>query len=140
MLLKQFPVAVSQGSIISSIGNGINAVISAIASVIETIISAIVAVRRTVFVYQVSLNLMRTCYYRYSWRFSMSFSTFYAAAALVDAVGAREAGHIIVGEGFSAAAAAAAAHCKSGSGWWGSRNNMHRGCISGASYAMKNDE
>lgn len=40
---RGFPV--SQGSIISSIGYGINAVISAIAAVIETIVGAIVAVR-----------------------------------------------------------------------------------------------
>jgi hypothetical protein len=43
MFLKAFPV--SQGSIISSIGYGINAIISAIAAVIETIVGAIVAVR-----------------------------------------------------------------------------------------------
>jgi hypothetical protein len=37
--------SVSQGSIVSAIGSGINAIISAIAGVIETIISAIVMVR-----------------------------------------------------------------------------------------------
>jgi len=34
-----------QGSVVSALGNGINAVISAIAAVIETIIGAIVTVR-----------------------------------------------------------------------------------------------
>lgn len=34
-----------QGSIVSAIGRGINAIISAIAAVIETIVSAIVSVR-----------------------------------------------------------------------------------------------
>jgi hypothetical protein len=43
MFLKRFPV--SQGSIVSSIGYGLNAIISAIAAVIETIIGVIVAVR-----------------------------------------------------------------------------------------------
>ena len=37
--------SISQGSIVSAIGGGINAIISAIAGVIETIISAIVTVR-----------------------------------------------------------------------------------------------
>jgi len=41
-----FPV--SQGSIVSAIGYGINSIISAIASVLETIISAIVSVRTIV--------------------------------------------------------------------------------------------
>jgi hypothetical protein len=36
---------VSQGSVVSAIGYGINSVISAIAAVLETIIGAIVAVR-----------------------------------------------------------------------------------------------
>jgi hypothetical protein len=48
---------------------------------------------------------IRSCYHRYLWRFSTLFTTFYAVAALVDA-GALEAEHIIVGEEFSAAAAA----------------------------------
>jgi hypothetical protein len=51
------------------------------------------------------LNLVRICYHRYLWRFSTLFTTFYAVAALVDAVRALEAEHIIVGEDFSAAAA-----------------------------------
>lgn len=38
-------VPVSQGSVVSAIGYGINSVISAIAAVLETIIGAIVAVR-----------------------------------------------------------------------------------------------
>lgn len=37
--------SISQGSIVSAIGSGINAIISAIAGVIETIISVIVMVR-----------------------------------------------------------------------------------------------
>ena len=39
--------AVSQGSVVSAIGHGINSVIRAIASVLETIIGAIVTVRTT---------------------------------------------------------------------------------------------
>jgi hypothetical protein len=38
-------VFVSQGSVVSAIGYGINSVISAIAAVLETIIGAIVSVR-----------------------------------------------------------------------------------------------
>jgi hypothetical protein len=41
-----FPV--SQGSVVSAIGYGINSIISAIASVLETIIGAIVSVRTIV--------------------------------------------------------------------------------------------
>ena len=98
--LKGFPVP--QGSIISSIGYGINAIISAIAAVIETIVGAIVAVRTVLL--SGPLNLIRICYRRYLWRFSTLFSTFYAVAALVGGADALEAGLIIVGEDFSAAA------------------------------------
>jgi hypothetical protein len=45
LVLCSHRVSVSQGSIVSSIGYGINAIISAIAGVLETIIGAIVAVR-----------------------------------------------------------------------------------------------
>jgi hypothetical protein len=103
LFLKWFPV--SQGSIVSAIGYGINAIISAIAAVIETIVGAIVAVR-TLCKIRSPLNLIRICHHRYLWRSSTLFTTSYAVAALVDALGAPEAEHIIVGEDFSAAAGA----------------------------------
>jgi len=53
-----------------------------------------------------ALNLIRKYCHRCSWRSSTLYTTFYVAAALVDAVGALEAEHIIVGEDFSAAAGA----------------------------------
>ena len=41
-------IPVSQGSVVSAIGHGINSIISAIAAVLETIIGAIVSVRTIV--------------------------------------------------------------------------------------------
>lgn len=54
----------SQGSIISSIGYGINAIISAIAAVIETIVGAIVAVRTLLhsLIIKSPMKLIRICY------------------------------------------------------------------------------
>ena len=50
--------AVSQGSVVSAIGHGINSVIRAIASVLETIIGAIVTVRTILWTSLPSLHII----------------------------------------------------------------------------------